>query len=77
MVMFHEDLAFSKGDMRRRRGRFELNLRIMCLPPPPRDFRDGHFTAKCAEAMITAFAKPSPAKPVNLNLLHIRIPWRV
>ena len=76
MVMFHEDLAFSKGDMQRGRGRFELNLRIMCLFPP-KDFRDGHFTAKCAEAMITAFAKQSPAKPVNLNLLHIRITWRV
>lgn len=69
MAMSHEDLALSKSEVLRGRGRFELNLTSICLFSP-KDFRDDYFPAKWAEGRITTFPKQSPEEPVNLHFCY-------
>lgn len=66
--MFHKDPTSSKSDLRRGRGRFELNLRILCL-----------FSPKILQMAASQLRvqkpgslppKQSPAKLVNLNLCY-------
>lgn len=67
MVMFHEDLPFSKSDMQGREGKVWTNKIWELCSPFLQGFQIWLLYYQVCRAMITTFQSQSPSKPVNLN----------